>query len=100
MEFFEREVFTSQSGLGVKAEARLLPLTPLVEYYEREMGELPGRLMIATNFLEDAQLMPGWKAQSAEIRQAIEQAQALVVSVMVRLLKDEATNGRKNETHL
>ena len=98
MEFFERDAFSSQSGVGAKAEARLLPLTPLVEYYEREMGELAGRLMIATNFLQDAQLMPGWKAQSEEIHQAVEQAQALVVSVMVRLLKDQTTNGRRSET--
>ncbi len=59
------------------------------------MGVLAGRLMIATNFLEDAQLMPGWKAQTEEVRQAVEQAQALVVSVMTRLLKDQETNGCK-----
>ncbi len=73
-------------GVGATAEARLEPLAPLIEYYTREMGELPGRLMIALNFLGDAQVMRGWSAQSPEIRQAVEQAQALVVSVMIRLL--------------
>jgi len=73
-------------GVGATAEARLAPLDPLIEYYTREMGELPGRLMIATNFLRDARLMPGWAAQPAETREAVAQAEALVVSVMIRLL--------------
>jgi hypothetical protein len=73
-------------GVGATAEARLDPLSPLIEYYTREMGELPGRLMIATNFLRDVRLMPGWATQPPETRQAVEQAEALVVSVMIRLL--------------
>lgn len=76
-----------RAGTGLKAEISLEPLSPLIEYYEREMGELPGRLMIAISFLSDAQLMSGWEKQSLEIRQAIEQAQALVISVMSRMLK-------------
>lgn len=80
-------------GVGATAEARLDPLTPLIEYYAREMGELPGRLMIATNFLGDAQLMPTWSSQAPEIRQAVEQAQALVVSVMIRLLNAQEKCG-------
>jgi len=78
-----------QQGVGATAEARLTPLQPLIEFYAREMGELPGRLMIATSFLGDAQLLPGWAAQSPEHRQMIEQAQALVISVMVRLLNEQ-----------
>ena len=73
-------------GVGATAETRLEPLTPLIEYYTREMGELPGRLMIATNFLRDARLMPGWATQPLETREAVAQAEALVVSVMIRLL--------------
>src|SRR5690349_4260977 len=73
-------------GVGASAEARLEALGPLIEYYTREMGELPGRLMIATNFLRDAQMMPGWAAQVPETQVAVEQAEALVVSVMIRLL--------------
>lgn len=73
-------------GVGATAEANLALLSPLIEYYEREMGELPGRLMIATSFLEDIKLMDGWSTQSPETRAAIEQAKALVVSVMVRML--------------
>lgn len=76
-------------GVGATAEARLDPLSPLIEYYTREMGELPGRLMIATNFLRDVRLMPGWATQPPETRQAVEQAEALVVSVMIRLLNGQ-----------
>lgn len=85
MEFIE-DVAQLQQGVGATAEARLVPLTPLIEFYAREMGELPGRLMIATSFLGDVQLMPDWPSQTPEQREAIEQAQALVVSVMIRLL--------------
>lgn len=81
------------TGVGAAAEARLEPLHPLLEFYSREMGELPGRLMIAASFLDDVQLMAGWEAQTPEARQAIEQAHALVVSVMVRLLNAEADDG-------
>ncbi|GAC1476623.1 MAG: hypothetical protein PVSMB4_00130 [Ktedonobacterales bacterium] len=80
-------------GVGAAAEARLRPLAPLIEYYAREMGELPGRLMIAASFLADVQLLPDWSLQSAEHLQAVEQAQALVVSVMIRLLNLEEHGG-------
>jgi len=92
MEFIE-DALRYQEGVGATAEARLVPLAPLIEYYEREMGELPGRLMIATSFLGDAQLMPGWSSQPPEFRQAVEQAQALVVSVMVRILNRQEGDG-------
>ncbi len=73
-------------GVGATAEAGLATLTPLIEYYEREMGELPGRLMMAASFLEDIKLMDRWNSESPEAQAAVEQAKALVVSVMVRLL--------------
>ena len=92
MEFIEDAV-RQQKGVGATAEARLVPLKPLIEYYEREMGELPGRLMIATSFLGDVQLMPSWSELSPEIRQAVEQAQALVVSVMIRILNTPEGEG-------
>ena len=82
-----------QQGVGATAEARLAPLQTLIEYYEREMGEWPGRLMIATSFLGDVQLMSGWSELSPEFRQAVEQAQALVVSVMVRILNAQEGEG-------
>lgn len=75
-----------QDGVGAQSEARLVPLQPLIEYYTREMGELPGRLMIATNFLGDIRMLPDWHAQSPELRAAVEQAQALVISTMIRLV--------------
>ncbi len=73
-------------GVGATSEAALATIAPLIEYYEREMGELPGRLMMATSFLEDIKLMPGWSSQSPEVQAGIGQAKDLVVSVMVRLL--------------
>lgn len=87
------DVALFQQGVGATAEARLAPLTPLIEYYEREMGGLPGRLMIATSFLGDVQLMSGWSELSSEFHQAVEQAQALVVSVMVRMLNAQEGEG-------
>jgi len=82
-----------QQGVGATAEARLAPLQPLIEYYEREMGELAGRLMIATSFLGDVQLMSGWSELSPEFRLSVEQAQALVISVMVRILNGQEGAG-------
>ena len=82
-----------RTGVGATAEASLEPLEPLIEYYAREMGELPGRLMMALSFLDDAQLTRGWDTQSPEARQAVEQARALVVSVMIRLLNAQDTCG-------
>ncbi len=92
MEFIG-DVIQQKPGVGATAEALLVPLTPLIEYYEREMGDLPGRLMIATSFLGDVQLMPGWSSQTPEFRQAIEQAQALVISVMIRILNVREQQG-------
>jgi hypothetical protein len=70
-------------GVGATAEAELATLSPLIEYYERE---LPGRLMIAASFLEDIKLMEGWSAHSPEAQLALAHAKALVVSVMVRIM--------------
>lgn len=84
-----------QQGVGATAEARLAPLAPFIEYYVREMGELPGRLMIATSFLADAQSMADWSQLSPEFCQAVEQAQALVVSVMVRILNMQQEPGQE-----
>jgi hypothetical protein len=73
-------------GVGATSEARLAPLTPLIEYYEREMGELPGRLMIAISFLDDVQSMRDWSSLTPEFQAAVTQAQALTVSTMIRIL--------------
>lgn len=80
-------------GVGATAEAGLVVLSPLIEYYEREMGELPGRLMLAASFLEDIKLMDGWPTQSPEAQAGLEQAKALVVSVMVRMLNAQQDCG-------
>lgn len=93
MEFIEEDVTQLQQGVGATAEAHLILLTPLIEFYAREMGELPGRLMIATSFLGDLQLMPDWPLQTSELREAVEQAQALIVSVMIRMLNEQDGEG-------
>jgi len=80
-------------GVGATAEERLSELLPLIEYYAREMGELPGRLMMAASFLEDLKLMPGWDGQPPEVREAVEKAEALAVSVMIRLMNERAECG-------
>lgn len=90
---FMNDTAQHQRGVGATAEARLVPLAPLIEHFEREMGELPGRLMIALSFLGDVQLMSGWSGLSAEFRESVEQAQALVVSVMIRMLNMQEGEG-------
>ena len=92
MEFIE-DVAQRRLGVGATAEAHLIPLTPLIEFYSREMGEMPGRLMIAISFLGDAQLMPDWPSQTPELREAVEQAQALIVSVMIRMMNEQDKEG-------
>ena len=88
-------------GVGSSAERKLEQIAPLVEYYEREMGVGAGRLMLATNFLRDARLMqPGLRP---ETRVALEQAETLVVSVMIRFLnaqKDADPNLENPNDHL
>lgn len=91
-ESFDRAA-SCDKGVGAKAEASLVELAPLIEYYEREMGQFPGRLMIAASFLGDVPMMPGWNEMTPEVRQSIEKAQALVVSVMIRLLNLQNQSG-------
>src|SRR5688500_16547060 len=87
---FDRGANLVDQGVGATAEERLAPLLPLIEYYAREMGELPGRLMMAVSFLGDLKLMPGWSSQAPEVHEAVEKAEALAVSVMFRLLNARA----------
>lgn len=71
-------------GVGQTAEEKLVPLEPLISFYEREMGTFAGRLMLAVNFLRDAQAMK--TDLKPEVEAALMQAEALTVSVMTRLL--------------
>ncbi len=73
-----------EQGVGATAEEKIKAIAPLVEYFETEMGVGAGRLMLATNFLRDAREMQ--PALTPEARAALEQAEALVVSIMIRLL--------------
>ncbi|MBF6613263.1 MAG: hypothetical protein IVW55_09055 [Chloroflexi bacterium] len=81
-----RDVAIFGQGVGASAEVTLAEIAPLIDYYEREMGVLPGRLMIAASYLADVKLMDGWAAQPPEAQAIIKEAEALVISVMVRLL--------------
>lgn len=73
-----------EKGVGASAEQRLEKIAPLMEYFETEMGVGAGRLMLATNFLRDArEMQPGMSPQA---KAALLQAEALVVSVMIRFL--------------
>ncbi|MGK0619532.1 hypothetical protein [Meiothermus cerbereus] len=82
-----------EQGMGVTAEEKIKAIAPLVEYFETEMGVGAGRLMLATNFLRDAREMQ--PALTPEARAALEQAEALVVSIMIRFLgtRQEETEG-------
>lgn len=73
-----------EQDVGATAEEKIKKIAPLVEYYETEMGLGAGRLMLATNFLRDAREMQ--PNLTPEARAALEQAEALVVSVMIRFL--------------
>ncbi|WP_299433665.1 hypothetical protein [uncultured Meiothermus sp.] len=73
-----------EHGVGAIAEEKIKTIAPLVEYYETEMGLGAGRLMLATNFLRDAREMQ--PNLTPEARAALEQAEALVVSTMIRFL--------------
>lgn len=76
-----------EGSWGVRAEERLFPIYPLVEYYDREMGELPGRLLLALSFLRDArQMSPGL---SPEAQGSLEKAEALLVSALAKLFRQD-----------
>ncbi|MCL6568539.1 MAG: hypothetical protein ACOYW9_05335 [Deinococcota bacterium] len=73
-----------EQGVGATAEEKVREIAPLVEYFQQELGLGAGRLMLATSFLRDArQMQPEMNPQA---RAALEQAEALVVSVMIRFL--------------
>lgn len=81
-------------GVGQTAEETLIPVEPLIAFYEREMGTFAGRLMLVVNFLRDARDMK--TDLKPEVEAALEQAEALTVSVMTRLLtlsEDEGQGG-------
>ncbi len=79
-------------GVGAAAEKRLADLEPLIAFYEQEMGTFAGRLMLAVNFLRDAQNMKA--PLTPEVKAALEGAEALTVSVMTRLLALTEDEGR------
>ncbi len=60
----------------------LEPIEPLVEYYEREMGQLSGRLMAALSLLVDLEDSHGWADQDAMARQSVRYSRLLVASVL------------------
>lgn len=60
----------------------LEPIEPLVEYYEREMGQLSGRMMAALSLLVDLEDSYGWQNQDAMAREAVHYSRLLVASVL------------------
>lgn len=60
----------------------LEPIEPLVEYYEREMGQLSGRLMAALSLLVDLEDSHGWSDQGAMARDSVRYSRLLVASVL------------------
>ena len=60
----------------------LEPIEPLVEYYEREMGQLSGRLMAALSLLVDLEDSYGWASQGTMARDTVHYSRLLVASVL------------------
>ena len=60
----------------------LEPIEPLVEYYEREMGQLSGRLMAALSLLVDLEDSYGWASQGTMARDAVHYSRLLVASAL------------------
>lgn len=60
----------------------LEPIEPLIEYYEREMGQLSGRLMAALSLLVDLEDSHGWQEQEALARESVRYSRLLVASVL------------------
>lgn len=77
-------------GVGATAERKVEELQPLVEYFEREMGPLAGRLMLAASLLRDAAAVAGLPEGVAS---ALDKGEALTVSVMVRLMAEDERCG-------
>ena len=80
-----------EKGLGTTAEEKIKTIAPLVKYFETEMGLGAGRLMLAINFLRDAREMQ--PNMNPEAKAALEQAEALVVSIMIRFLNAGQEDG-------
>lgn len=60
----------------------LEPIEPLVEFYEREMGLLSGRLMAALSLLVDLEDSHGWSDQGALAQESVRYSRLLVASVL------------------
>lgn len=72
---------------GASADAKLVPLQPLLDRFTDEMGDLPGRLMLALSFLRDARQMNDVPLKP-EVQFALEQTEALLISALARLTVD------------
>ena len=68
-------------------------LAPLIEYYVREMGPIPGRLMLALSLLTDLEDSAGWSGQDLATRRAVHQARLLTNEVLKLAVAGEAVRG-------
>ncbi len=71
----------------------LEPIEPLIEYYEREMGQLAGQLMAALSLLVDLEDSHGWTDQSAQARETVRYSRLLVASVLRIVATAQAEQG-------
>ncbi len=71
----------------------LEPIEPLIEYYEREMGQIAGRLMAALSLLVDLEDSYGWDGQSAQARDTVRYSRLLVASVLGIVAVAQAQQG-------
>ena len=71
----------------------LEPIEPLIEYYEREMGQLSGRLMAALSLLVDLEDSYGWAEQGAMAQESVHYSRLLVASVLRIVAAAQADQG-------
>ncbi len=71
----------------------LEPISPLVEYYVREMGQLAGRLMATLSMLVDLEDSHGWEDQTPQARETVRYSRALVASVLRVVSTAQAERG-------
>lgn len=69
------------------------PIEPLVEFYEREMGQLAGRLMVALSLMVDLEDTHGWADQPAQARDTVRYSRLLVASVLRIVATAQAQEG-------
>jgi hypothetical protein len=76
----------------------LVPIEPLIEYSEREMGQRSGRLLVAWSLLVDLEDSHGWAGQDGCARASVQSARLLVASVLRLVAAAQAGQGNEHGT--